>query len=415
MKNVLRLLSGGASSQIVTLLALIVAARIYSDSEFGAYSMFVSIVTLVAPVAALRYDLAIMLPREDSDAHTLLLLGRRAILAISTASAAAIAIALPFLSSLGNARWWLLLAAPTIFFSAETTLFRYWLNRQGEFGRMAQSQVVFASASGVLQVALGAIRHLREFGLLMGHCLGSIAGWIQVVRVSQESIREMKRPQAGSLLEAARKYVKMPLLNGTNVLLDSLRLSGINFILAAASVAELGQYGMAWRFTIAPISLLNTAIGQVMFRSLARAPRGELTGLLMRTVAKLLGLGLALAIVIYAASPWAFPFILGKQWSDAGEYAKALSPWLMMMVATSPVSTVFIVTSRQGALLVASAIYTIVPLSLMAISPWDAIVTIRILATIMMVSLSGVTVLAFLVSTKFDRTSEPVQKEGSPL
>ena len=71
LRHVLTLLSGTVAAQLIVLLMQPILTRIYGPSAFGGYILFQSLFTTLASVAALRYDMAIMLPRKDADARLL--------------------------------------------------------------------------------------------------------------------------------------------------------------------------------------------------------------------------------------------------------------------------------------------------------------------------------------------------------
>ena len=55
--------------------------------------------------------------------------------------------------------------------------------------------------------------------------------------------------------------------------------------------------------------------------------------------------------------PWIFPWFLGSGWEQSGLIGRALVPWLFLNVATSPISTVFVVTERQQEMLGFAVVY----------------------------------------------------------
>ena len=73
--DVLKLAGGTAIAQILSILASPIITRMYGPEAFGLSALFASITGIVAVVACLRYELAIMLPEKDEDAANLLALG----------------------------------------------------------------------------------------------------------------------------------------------------------------------------------------------------------------------------------------------------------------------------------------------------------------------------------------------------
>ena len=64
LRHVLTLMTGTAVAQGVTFVMMIVLARIYTPRDMGLLATYVSVASILVAVAALRYDMAIMLPRK---------------------------------------------------------------------------------------------------------------------------------------------------------------------------------------------------------------------------------------------------------------------------------------------------------------------------------------------------------------
>ena len=78
-----------------------VLSRVYSDSDFGALAAYTAIVSIISAVAALRYDMTIMLPREESWA---LACARLALVCLTAVSLLASLLALPLRGLIAD-RW----------------------------------------------------------------------------------------------------------------------------------------------------------------------------------------------------------------------------------------------------------------------------------------------------------------------
>ncbi len=70
--DVLKLVSGTAFAQGLTICASPFLTRLYGPEAFGTLALFVSITSIIGAIACLRYELAIMLPESDEEAANLL-------------------------------------------------------------------------------------------------------------------------------------------------------------------------------------------------------------------------------------------------------------------------------------------------------------------------------------------------------
>ena len=71
-RNVVVLASGTMVSQVIILIALPFITRLYSPTEYGVYSMYTSIISIMLMLVSFSYENAITLPEEDKMASSLL-------------------------------------------------------------------------------------------------------------------------------------------------------------------------------------------------------------------------------------------------------------------------------------------------------------------------------------------------------
>ena len=403
LRHVLTLMTGTAVAQGVTFFMMIVLARIYTPRDMGLLATYVSVASILVAVAALRYDMAIMLPRKESEALSVARLGMVCLTVVSLLATAA---SLP-LSGLIERQWgrevalWMPLVGLTTFLMSAVELFKYWFNRNSDYRAIAvnQAEQQIGLTSGQLVLGMAGMGGMA--GLILGHTAGQIFAFVNLGRQAKPLWRRLPEG-APSLRWAARRYRRMPLLNGPNALADALRTNGIQLLIGGYSVASLGQFQMAWRYLDAPLILINGAVARVFFQKLSTIEPGRMRPLVRVTIKRAILIGLVPFALIYVLSPWIFPFFLGSQWTESGSFARALTPWLFMMLITSPISNLFIVTEHQDWMLGFALVYTAVPLAWLHWSPLALLPTCYILGAIMAGLLVANTMLADHAAKEFD-------------
>lgn len=403
LRHVLTLMTGTAVAQGVTFVMMIVLARIYTPRDMGLLATYVSVASILVAVAALRYDMAIMLPRKESEALSVARLGMVCLTVVSLLATAA---SLP-LSGLIERQWghevalWMPLVGLTTFLMSAVELFKYWFNRNSDYRAIAvnQAEQQIGLTSGQLVLGMAGMGGMA--GLILGHTAGQIFAFVNLGRQAKPLWRRLPEG-APSLRWAARRYRRMPLLNGPNALADALRTNGIQLLIGGYSVASLGQFQMAWRYLDAPLILINGAVARVFFQKLSTIEPGRMRPLVRVTIKRAILIGLVPFALIYVLSPWIFPFFLGSQWTESGSFARALTPWLFMMLITSPISNLFIVTEHQDWMLGFALVYTAVPLAWLHWSPLALLPTCYILGAIMAGLLVANTMLADHAAKEFD-------------
>jgi O-antigen/teichoic acid export membrane protein len=399
------------------MLASLVLARIFSPEAYGGLAIFTSVTGVIVTVAALRYDVAIMLPKTDDEARVLYRLASRSILVVTLLATVALVSASPWVADLtGDVALsrWLVLGGLSAYFLAQINALTYWFNRRTHYRTIAGNKMQQSLVTSGGQIGLGLAGLRSTGGLLLGLLLGQAWAWARLHRRATE-LRTPVPAETPTMRQMARRYRRMPLLNGPAALVDAVRLNGINLLVAAYAVSSLGQFSMAWRLLQVPLMVINGAIQQVVFQRLSTAVPGELTRLVRSSVRRAVVIGALPFVAIWVLSPWLFPFALGDQWGPAGYFARALTPWLFMQLITSPISTVFVVAEKQQRMLVFSVVFCAAPLSLLAFSPWDLLMTTYLLGALMALMLVIMVAMTDHTAREYDRTGSATGAEPSDV
>lgn len=406
---ILTLMSGTGIAQVITFILQIFIARIYSDFDKGLFGVYGTITGFIITFAALRFDLTIVLPKKGVVARVLKKLATRCVVV----SAMLTSIFCIVFSKWLEANYhhseilskWLMAGGITVFIVAETTNVQYWLIRQERFGAIALNSIIQSLSTAGMQLLLGIILKGGLTGLIVGTMIGQLITLVLLTLRAPE-LREKIPEDAPSLLQVAKRYKKMPLLNAPNVLVDSIRNMGINLLIGAASIAALGQFQLAWAIMEVPVGLIAGSISQVFLKKLAATDPGELTALVKSTLLRLMLVAAGPFLLLYILAPWLFPFVFGDQWDQAGYFGRAITPWLFMTVLTSPISNIFVVTENQQRMLVFAVCYCAVPLSWLFLSKMELLSTVIWLGWLMAAMLLIMVALAIWCARGYDKRGE---------
>lgn len=418
IKHVAQLMTGTAAAQIVVMAFMPFLSRLYTTVEFGILATFTSIVALVSAIATLRYDMAIMLPKSDRDAAILkntatwiaFLIG-----IVTTIACLLLGRPVAEMMNTPNAAPWLALAGIAAFTIAEIGALTYWLNRHSRYSQMASNRVLQSGATAVVQLGLAFVKPLGAGGLILGTIVGQAVSIFGLRRRARD-LKDYPTPTMAERRRMVSRYRRMPLWNAPTALVDAVRLNGINLVIGALSMGALGQFSMAWRMVEIPSALIGTALAQVFFQRLSVIPRGRMTKAVISSVWRSALFGLVPFGLVFALSPWLFPFVFGASWADAGHFAQALTPWLFMNLITSPISTIFVVTERQHVSLLFSIVYTAVPLGiLLTLGQGDLMFAVFLMGGAMAAMLLVQIALALIIARRYDveKPAGPVQEAGA--
>ena len=412
-RRVATLLSGTAFAQLFGLAMTIPLARLYGPEQFGFFAIIQSVVAVGTTIASLRYDKAIVLPKTDLEARVLQRLASRSILIVSLLFSATMLAGSSWVSARYHNQalaYVLISGGLVVYMTSQIANRQFWLTRKTQFRAIASNRVIGSVAAGSFQI-LAALLTRSFVGLVVGLILGQMLTLLLVNR----RIPDLRLPlpeEAPTMRAMAKRYKKMPLLDGPNALLDVIRTSGINVLIGNITVDGLGQYSMAYRATGAPGSLINGAIAQVFLQRMSVARHGEMRSLIRSILVRLGLVGIPVFVAYYLTAPTLLPFIFGSQWEDSGRLAQALVPWILMLTITAPLPNLFIVAERQGLLLAFNTLYTALPLTFLALSQWALIETVQALGWMMAACLGLLLLLAWFVAQQFDQV-ETTRRDDS--
>jgi O-antigen/teichoic acid export membrane protein len=135
------------------------------------------------------------------------------------------------------------------------------------------------------------------------------------------------------------------------------------------SSAAAGFYSLSHRILTLPSTLIGRSVGDVFLERGARARNTpeELSRVTLEIYRKLLLIGAICMSFVAFYGDILFPFVFGKEWIEAGVYAKWLSIWIVFNLAYSPISTVYNILERQGEFLLLNVLFLLSRICVFAI------------------------------------------------
>ncbi|HGE6078693.1 TPA: lipopolysaccharide biosynthesis protein [Vibrio cholerae] len=344
------LVGGTAGAQALMILAAPLLTRVYTPEDFGLLAVYSGLLAIFAVVASLNYELAIPLPENNSEAANVLVLSLLTVLLITGVSAIIVLVAGQQIADVLNtpelsSYFWLLPLG--VLLAGIYNVFNYWALRTKAFGDIARTRVSQTLATLAVQF-LGF--KLGGIALLLGQAGGQGVGSIRLAR----SVIQHKEFSCWSWMgvwQAAKRYKKFPIFSTWSGLFNTAgtQLPPLMFAVFFSAGAA-GLYALAHRVLAIPMSILGDAIGKVFFSNAAEAYRkGHLAPMVEKVHRKLAEIAMPATLLLVIAGPELFAFVFGKNWREAGEFARYMAPWLYMVFITSPLSTLFSVMERQRA------------------------------------------------------------------
>jgi O-antigen/teichoic acid export membrane protein len=377
MSDVIKIVGGTSLAQLLIALGTPVLSRLYSESTFGVASLFISMSLILSVIASLRYENAILLPKDEMDAVHLLRISLAAVAATTLLTAWGVWAAQDLILDLLNEP---ALAAhlPLLPLAmASTGLYQalnLWNTRTLNYWRLSAARVISAVITLALQIGLYAWLQDHPAGLILGFIGGYLAGSLFLggyIYLHDASLRLAWDWQA--VRANLHQYRKFPLVDTWGSLVNAVSWQIPPLLLTSYfSSALAGHYAMAYRLIQLPVSFIGIAVGQV-YAQRAAAVKEDAQALVQVTrsvVHRLIGLGVFPALLLTVLGKDLLLVFLGPNWGTAGIYVQILGIWMFFWFASWPLGTLANIQNKQDILLILQVILLVSRVASLAIGGW---------------------------------------------
>jgi O-antigen/teichoic acid export membrane protein len=352
-RSVLTLGSGNVIAQAISVLAVPVLTRIYDAAEFGAFSFVFAVVAVAYPAATLRFNSAILLPREEDQADALLFLAAFSVVAVSVLVMPALALGLDrFLPLDGATRAVLWFLAVGVLLHGLVQCLEFWLLRHRQYRALALGTIGESVTDRGVAIVMGLAQPATATWLVLGRVAGALVHGLVFLTAAASARRLPAAPAARlpRLREVAGRYRSFPLYSTVALLfanggreLPTLVLGGM----FSATVA--GMYALGMRVLGFPSMLLGDAVAKAFFRHATAlrdepARLGEATRLLVRGSIYLM---LPPMLLLCVAGPALFRVVFGAEWVAAGHFAQVLALSFLVTFLYRVLGVFFDIADRQ--------------------------------------------------------------------
>lgn len=347
-RGIIFLLTGTVAAQALNLIALPIISRLYSPAEYGFFSIAVAMAGVIAPVATLRLETAVMLPDRAEETRALTFLGLFAIIGTSILCGIVLQV-LTVTGSFGLHSYpavsvWVALL---VLLTASFTFLGQLALRERRYGLVARRSFIQSLVTVVVQGAFGFMGK-TSLGLLVGATLGRLSGILSVLRVVKEY---MKPPGQAEILRALKTHWRFPLVFTPSALLNSMGMHAPLLYFTALFGASLGgQLGMAERIMAVPIAVIGSAVAQAIDAEVSRLLRtssGNFTRIYLRFSLFLGLIGLVILLAGGFLGGMVVPTILGDQWELAGEIVQVLSVTSAARLVATPLARFIVLLQKS--------------------------------------------------------------------
>jgi O-antigen/teichoic acid export membrane protein len=355
--------SGTAAAQAINFFSYPFLTRTYSPHDFGVFTIFLTIASIVGTVSCGRFDVVIQAaPHESRFAvfatSQVVNLATSLALAIVAVSAAVLGVAGPLSPSMAL---WL---GPYVFLVGFCMAGATFLLKHEAYVENSLALGMRALTAAACQIALF-FAFPNATGLIAGFCAGY---GIQLAYVALKiaKITKWRHVSPKRISYVLRKYGPLVSIDIPSQVISALTFNSFSLaIFTLYSTSDVGFYSMAYRIAGIPLALFASSLSDVFFQKVAASFRA--TGSLWKELKFNIVSSSILSVAIFI--PLAIivrPFVdnyLGEKWGKAADILIFISPYLavrFVAVATSSTALIigkpkWLLTSNTALLIAISA------------------------------------------------------------
>lgn len=352
-KKVSILLTGSVAAQALPLLAAPILSRQYDPEAFGHFGLFTAVAAILASVANLKYDHAVLLARNSAAAlhiFAICLLTSAALalvilLAISLAPETLFGSGLLFLEH-SHANW-----LPASFMLAASTLALTSLAFRAEnFTQVAHARMAQAVISTGLAILLGFWMPSGKT-LITSTILGQLVCVTMLARLQYRRGLPLSGLRWSLMVRCASVYRRFPIFTTPADLLNGLAANlPMLFIGGTFGINTAGAYALAQRTLGTPLMLLSSAFTDAYKQSAAKSllTDGSYWNISRHTMRTLAAISAIPAIACLVLTPSVVPFIFGPEWQLTGTIIQVLTIAYFLRLIVSPLSYNYYLAKRHS-------------------------------------------------------------------
>jgi O-antigen/teichoic acid export membrane protein len=361
VKNVLNVSFFTILAQIIGLLALPIITRIYSPYDFGLYSFFVTVISIVGIFATSKFDQAILVSDKDQIKKSLLFI----IFLISSFISFFTIVVLVFLDytnlytlDVSSKFEFFFLIFLSIIFYANSLSLNFWHNSNGRFTLMGSASLMRSASAAIVKIFIGSYLLYLGFGLIYGFvfsqgiflCILIIAYYMKDYdQHSSFKFKLRSRYSLETLKETIIRYKDFPKFALPTDFILTLSLQAP--ILLTGPIfggTILGYFALSRTVLGLPAQVLGGSV-KTVFQKEAAAQYNKYAScesIFKKTLFSMTAIVFLPCILTILFAEPVFVLIFGEEWKIAGEFCQILAPLYFIRMIAKPLTFMFQISNH---------------------------------------------------------------------
>ena len=375
------LTSGSLIGAVITAAAEVARTWIFPADSIGVYSFLLAFPTLFISIPSLRYDVSIVVEKDERRSFALVKLNFLLLIVSSILLTIAYSIYLFGFHAEYKQYWYTI---PFAFFIVAgyglNNILNAYNNRRKEYREISKRYVVRTAVQRISSLLLGilivVLLRLPQWSVLVmyaPHGLGLFVGAWKQSKGIRDRGEELRTVTMEEMWAAAKAHRKQVLYSTPALFVNSYSYTCITLLIEDIfDTTVLAYYSISNRVLGMPIALICGNVAKVYIEEASKEYNA--TGRFVKAFSKSLIFLIALAVPMFFAMYYLAPplceVFLGKGWFIAGEYIKILALMFSFRLIGTALSQSLTVCNKQG-------VELLVNLGLVVASVFSGILTRR--------------------------------------
>lgn len=352
-KNILIIAGGTAFAQVLGIVFSPIITRIYPPEQYGVLTAYTAVLGLLVISASLDYQKAIPIAEDDNKAINLLVLSLISLFSVVVFVTSLLYLWGDFFLSvldsevLSSYKYFIPIG---VLFAGLYDIVLQWGFRTRNYKVITRTKVSQSLTSNLIKISLGLL-NIGPIGLIIGTITGQSTGITSLSAPLLKKRSSFVSVNLKSLKYVLKRYKKFPLYSApSNYVYTASNNLPIILLVSLFDSTITGFFGLAKSITYLPISLIGNSISQVFYSESANLGKDnpkEIKRLSVNLMKKIAIIAVIPLLILLFFGPILFSFVFGKEWYEAGIYARLLSIMVYFHFIITPIGRVLEIFERQ--------------------------------------------------------------------
>ncbi|MFI8493299.1 oligosaccharide flippase family protein [Peribacillus butanolivorans] len=351
INDIITLSVGTIIAQIIMIVASPLITRLYTPSQFGVYTLLMTIVSVIGPNINGRFDMAIVTSENKKEADILTVTSILFCLIMTVLISIGLILIYIFVPDTFNEIGpWVFILIPIFMLSGLINTLLSYNNKYKQYKLIRSVSVMRSIALSLGQVIFGFLG-LGIFGLIISQVISLALGVKKQAKYCLGNFRHLILVRKSEVLGIVKKYKNQPMYSFPANVVNALSYSLTYFCITSMyGVNEVGFYALCQTVLGLPITIICSNVSRVFFRQAGESYRenGSFFSVFKKTILILSVGSIPTFLILFLFSNKLFAFAFGTDWGVAGDYAQIMAPMFAIRFITIPVISSLLIIGKQS-------------------------------------------------------------------